>query len=405
MPSTFYTDPTLGAFAVGARTSAAGTAVADVSAEEARLVNQIFTPGVVKPVAGWKVSQRGAGANMSVDVGSGSAKTDLAVVEGQIAGQGNYLVRLGAVTNVSVPAADLTQARTDQVYLVVADAPYDGGSLALPRLSLRQGDPGAGAPGPDSSWDAYLLLASIVVGAGVTSITTANITDRRVFAALLGSLVSLSGQTVTYTSSGTFVKANYPGLRAVKVKVQGGGGGGGGAVATGESQGSFGNGGAGGGYCEKLILVDDLATSVTVTRGAGGAGVSGAAGNAGGNSSFGAHCSANGGGAGASSNAGSTASVGTAGTGGGSASGGDLNISGGHAGGGARTLNGLDITFGGQGGGSMLGFGPGIRSSNNNGYGATGYGAGGGGASNTASQGARTGGAGGIGIVIVELVF
>jgi hypothetical protein len=39
-------------------------------------------------------------------------------------------------------------------------------------------------------------------------------------------------QTLYYTSSGTFTKASYPWLRAIKVKVQGAGGGGGGCATT-----------------------------------------------------------------------------------------------------------------------------------------------------------------------------
>jgi hypothetical protein len=97
-------------------------------------------------------------------------------------------------------------------------------------------------------------------------------------------------QTLYFTSNGTFTKATYPWLRAIRVKCQGGGGGGGGAGTTGANQQNIGGSGAGGNYAESFITdITGLASSVTVTRGAGGAG--GAAGNnggtTGGNSSFG----------------------------------------------------------------------------------------------------------------------
>ena len=79
--------------------------------------------------------------------------------------------------------------------------------------------------------------------------------------------------TVYFTSSGTFTKASYPWLRAVRVKVQGAGGGGGSGART---SGSFGNNhgaaGGAGGYAERFITdIAGLAASETVTVGSGGA--------------------------------------------------------------------------------------------------------------------------------------
>ena len=96
-------------------------------------------------------------------------------------------------------------------------------------------------------------------------------------------------ETVYFTSNGTFTKADYPWLRAVRVRVQGGGGGGGG-IAAGTTDAAASSGGGGGGYAESIITdIAGLSASVTVTRGSGGTG--GAAGenngSNGGNSSFG----------------------------------------------------------------------------------------------------------------------
>jgi hypothetical protein len=137
-------------------------------------------------------------------------------------------------------------------------------------------------------------------------------------------------QTVYYTSSGTFVKADYPWLRAIRVKVVGGGGGSGGCVATGANQLAAGGAGAGGGYAEKFITdIAGLSASETITRGGGGAG--GAAGNNAGtngstSSAFGV--SATGGAGGAGSTTFSISNFFPSVRSGGVGSGGDLNING-----------------------------------------------------------------------------
>ena len=79
-------------------------------------------------------------------------------------------------------------------------------------------------------------------------------------------------QTVYFTSSGSFTKASYPWLRAMRVKVQGAGGGGGSAARTSGSFGqNHGAAGAAGGYAERFITdIAGLSASETVTVGAGG---------------------------------------------------------------------------------------------------------------------------------------
>jgi hypothetical protein len=99
-------------------------------------------------------------------------------------------------------------------------------------------------------------------------------------------------ETVYFTSNGTFTKADYPWLRAIRVKVQGAGGGGGGcsATTTASTQASVGSGGAGGGFAERFYTdISSLSASVTVTVGSGGAGGAAGVNNgvAGGTSEFG----------------------------------------------------------------------------------------------------------------------
>lgn len=138
---------------------------------------------------------------------------------------------------------------------------------------------------------------------------------------------------VVITSTTNFVKASYPGLYAIKVKLQAPGGGGGG-VAGASSQVACANSGGGGEYAEKFILASALGDTETVTIGAVGTG--GAAGNnnggSGGNCSFGSHFNVVGGGGGNGEAASATVprngavGGGAGGTGG---TGGDLHIPGG----------------------------------------------------------------------------
>jgi hypothetical protein len=221
--------------------------------------------------------------------------------------------------------------------------------------------------------------------------------------------VNLTGyvyvDTVYFTSNGTFSKADYPWLRAIRVKCQGAGGSGGGALATGSGQASAGSGGGGGGYAESFITdIAGLASSVTIPSGAGGGATTGTGGNAGGVSSFGSQVSASGGGGGSRSPVLPHAVVTAAAGEGGFTSVGDLLIRGGD-GGRAVASPVVDGSsgFGGEGGGSFLGGRVRGEQQASNGFTGKIYGGGGSGASNCAGFAARTSGAGANGIVIVEL--
>lgn len=186
MPTTTYTDTTFSVSAVGSRTDAAGAAVVDYSAEEVRLPYALLDEGWLKPATrtSFQVTAQGT-PNMSVKVGSGTARQDLYVVAGDTTGQGNYVARLDANTvTVPIAAADAAQPRTDEVWLVVLDNAYDATARALPRLAVRKGDLGGANPGPDSSWKASALLARVTVPAGAVTITAGNISDQRVHSVL-----------------------------------------------------------------------------------------------------------------------------------------------------------------------------------------------------------------------------
>lgn len=260
----------------------------------------------------------------------------------------------------------------------------------------------------------YLMEQSVMVFASVsdrnTAITTPEegmvtyLTDINLFQVYTGSAWNILANagtpsynfvsTLYYTTVGTttFSKATYPWLRALRVKCVGGGGAG--AGATQDLRG--GAGGAGGTLAESFITnIAGLAASITVTVGAGGTAGTGAGGG-GGASSFGSLVSANGGGGGdVSGNGGNGGSPTDTATG-------DIFFRG-QAG---ESISGLDREPGGTGGSSVLGggglgglvqFGGGGSAGGAGGK----YGGGGGGAYRL--NGNANGGAGGQGIVIVEL--
>ncbi|MFB9383252.1 hypothetical protein ACFFTK_08885 [Pseudonocardia petroleophila] len=138
-----------------------------------------YGEGYLTPTTAFRVTAQSS-PDMTVKVGSGTSKADYYVVAGEAAGQGNYVVRLDVASqNVTIAAADASQARVDEIYLVVRDSVYDASARALPQIGYRRGDVGGASPGPDSAWKASALLARVAVAAATTSITSANITDLR----------------------------------------------------------------------------------------------------------------------------------------------------------------------------------------------------------------------------------
>lgn len=209
-------------------------------------------------------------------------------------------------------------------------------------------------------------------------------------------------------ASGNFTKASYTGIRGVITKVWGSGGGSGGRAATSSSQVAAAGGGGGGGYAEKWIAAASLASSETVTVGAGGsAGASGAnAGGAGATSSFGSHASATGGGGGAGGTAQTnTAFVALAGGAGGTGTASGGFVSTGSDGGYGLCISGLHLGGAGGSAAGMAGFKEAVGAAGGGGSGGAGYSPGGGasGANATVSNGAVAGAAGADGMIIVDV--
>lgn len=214
-------------------------------------------------------------------------------------------------------------------------------------------------------------------------------------------------ETVYFTSSGTFVKADYPWLKAIRVRCVGGGAAGGNIRTTSTNANPVGcGGGGGGGYAESFITdIAGLDASVTVTRGAGGNGdTTSDRGQAGSASSFGALVVAEGGLGGFSSALLSPGTYFGRGGEGGLGTSGDFQSTGyaGSVGG-----PGTQLACGGSGGGSLLGgFGVGTSVAQNNGAvggNAQGPGGGGGGAVRINGSTLYAGGNGSAGFIIVDL--
>jgi hypothetical protein len=152
-----------------------------VDAEGAlKFLAQMFRSGYAQGLA---VSQRGAGANMSVDVSAGGG---MAV---ETAGTARY-GWISSTENVTVNTADPTNPRRDIVVAYVdlalistaatnnngafkfkAVAGTPASSPADPTDSAIQASVGAGNP--------YVKLARLLVGTGASSVVNANITDMR----------------------------------------------------------------------------------------------------------------------------------------------------------------------------------------------------------------------------------
>lgn len=143
-------------------------------AENDRLTTQALwaTTGIIKSTS-MAVSQN-TPPGMSVVVSSGWA----AIVGTTQANMGTYVAYNDANNVLTINTANPTNPRIDIVCATVQDAYYTG-SLNDVILQVVAGTP-AGSPVAPTLPANSITLAQIAVGAGVTSITTANITDTRV---------------------------------------------------------------------------------------------------------------------------------------------------------------------------------------------------------------------------------
>jgi microcystin-dependent protein len=180
------------------------------------------------------VSQRSAGANMSVDVSSGRA-----MIQGDlITQQGYYFAYNDSVQNVTgFSAANATNPRIDRVCLRVRDA-FHGDAANDVAFVIITGTATSGATlanltGAGAVPASHLLLANVLVPASATTITTANIANvastlQVTASAPSGSLLQYAGSTAPLgylLADGTsYATTLYPGLFAAIGYAYGGAG-------------------------------------------------------------------------------------------------------------------------------------------------------------------------------------
>ena len=163
-------------------------------AENDRLTAQAIwkTTGVINPTD--LIVSQSATPAMSVSVAAGWA----AIVGTYQSNMGTYLAYNDAATNLTVTTANATLPRIDIVVATVSDSYYTGTTNTV-AFQVIAGSPNASPIQPSTPTNS-ILLAVIAVGAAVTSIVNANITDSRVRATSPLSYLSINAQTgTTYT--------------------------------------------------------------------------------------------------------------------------------------------------------------------------------------------------------------
>lgn len=150
-------------------------------AEDDRLLldNLLSQPGVLTLGTGAFAANEDLGVaqhstpNMSVDVATGAA----AIAGSLSAVQGTYHAFNDALLNVLISASDPTNPRIDLIVFKVQDAAYTGATNSASIVAVT--GVAAGSPVAPAAPANSIVLAQIAVGAGVTTIVNANITDKR----------------------------------------------------------------------------------------------------------------------------------------------------------------------------------------------------------------------------------
>ena len=141
------------------------------------LVAQLWDEGVMDLTA-FKVTQRGAGANFSVDVALGEA-----VVQGDDqVNQGNYITRSIATINAAIAAAPASNSRYDIVCIRINDPNAGGSAGNTASIVVTTGTPAASPTVPATPASSLLLAVIGPILPSTSSITNALITDSRLLA-------------------------------------------------------------------------------------------------------------------------------------------------------------------------------------------------------------------------------
>lgn len=163
------------------------------------------------------VTERGAGANLTVDV---ACNTGFVVVQGDtVTNQGLYVVRPHtAVANLDIATAHGTNPRVDSVVVQVDDDEHDSSGNTRARVMVLTGTATGGATldnrtGAPALPNSALLLADVLVPATDTSISNSQIRDRRKWAnGVAWSYARESGADIGTTST-TFIDVDSTNLK------------------------------------------------------------------------------------------------------------------------------------------------------------------------------------------------
>lgn len=155
---------------------ASGDSAIQYSARQDRagLLSSVFSrEGVLDKDAGHLlVSQRSAGANMSVDVAAGRC----AIFGDDISDQGTYLCTNTTPVNVTVPTRPASGSRTHRVIARVRDKLSNGVWSGYDWTIELLADTGSGTPAQPNT---AITLATVTVSSSATSVTNSMISDLR----------------------------------------------------------------------------------------------------------------------------------------------------------------------------------------------------------------------------------
>jgi hypothetical protein len=155
------------------------------------LFDGTYTSEGVQGTTSFIVTQRGAGANFSVDVSAG-----FAVVTGDsVANQGKYMIRSIGVVNVAYAGgAPGSGTRVHRIIARIRDKVAAGSNYDWTLEWLE--DTGTGTPAEPAS---AITLATVSITVAQASVTNANITDLRPYARMYGDPYKIHKTVTTAT--------------------------------------------------------------------------------------------------------------------------------------------------------------------------------------------------------------
>lgn len=148
-----------------------------------------YRPGIAA-AGDWAVTQNGT-PNMSVNVAAGRGLVDGT----ESSSQGMYFCQSLTTTNVVISASNATNPRRDLVVGRIRDNEYATGPTSAFSLEVITGTPAASPSDPTVPANC-LVIARVLVGATVTTILNANITDLRTSSSGQQRLAGIGGVTV-----------------------------------------------------------------------------------------------------------------------------------------------------------------------------------------------------------------